>query len=274
MSTGLPAIDPREILRTGAMTDQDIGGRIREARERRGLSLSDAAASTKLSVNVLRAIEGNDFASLPEGMYRRAYLRTVAAEVGLDPNAVVAEYDELHRPVSTPPSVSTPDQWIEQPTPSRRGTLVAIAIFAIVMVGWFRAQPDDAPVTVPFAERGKEADVVRTSFNKDAVAVAADRGAIDARQVPATAIKIEIATTGPCWVTAESDGKRVEYRLVNAGERVVVQGERKIALRLGDAGAVTVSINDGPPQTPGAAGQVIAFDISADALTGPWQRAP
>jgi hypothetical protein len=53
-----------------------------------------------------------------------------------------------------------------------------------------------------------------------------------------------------------------------------VQGERKIALRLGDAGAVTVSINDGPPQTPGAAGQVIAFDISADALTGPWQRAP
>ena len=89
------------------MIDQDIGGRIRCAREHRGLSLSDAVTSTKLPIRVVRAIERNDFASLPAGMYRKAYLRTLAAAVGLDPNAVAAEFDASYQPCEIPPSESS-----------------------------------------------------------------------------------------------------------------------------------------------------------------------
>jgi transcriptional regulator with XRE-family HTH domain len=78
---------------TTAMTGTDIGGRVRDAREKRGLSLADTARMTRLSPSIVQAIERNDFASLPAGMYRKAYLRTVAAEVGLDPLAIAADYD-------------------------------------------------------------------------------------------------------------------------------------------------------------------------------------
>ena len=82
----------------------DIGGRLRRARERRGLSLHDAADQTKLSMKVLRAIERNDFDSLPPGMYRKAYIRTLAAEVGLDPTEIAAAYARRFEP----PGDSTP----------------------------------------------------------------------------------------------------------------------------------------------------------------------
>ena len=70
----------------------DIGGRLRSAREHRGMSLRDAAKQTKLSIAVLQAIERNDFARLPGGMFRKAYVRTLAVEVGLDPNELAAQY--------------------------------------------------------------------------------------------------------------------------------------------------------------------------------------
>src|SRR5687767_598429 len=76
----------------------DIGGGLRLARELKGLTLSDASERTKLSIWMLEAIERNDFESLPGGMYRKAYLRTLASELGLDPNRVAADYCEQFEP--------------------------------------------------------------------------------------------------------------------------------------------------------------------------------
>jgi hypothetical protein len=57
------------------------------------------------------------------------------------------------------------------------------------------------------------------------------------------ALRIELAATSWCWVAAESDGKRALYRLVKPGERVVLEGQNVISVRLGNAGSVTLSIN-------------------------------
>jgi cytoskeletal protein RodZ len=70
----------------------DMGSRIRQAREQRGLTLRDLANTTKISTSALHAIEHNDFARLPGGVFRRAYVRAVAAEVGLDADALTREY--------------------------------------------------------------------------------------------------------------------------------------------------------------------------------------
>ena len=78
----------------------DIGGRLRYARKQRGLSLHDAAGRTKLSISVLQALERNDFESLPRGIYRKGYLRSLAGEVGLDPTALAAEYDVREAPAT------------------------------------------------------------------------------------------------------------------------------------------------------------------------------
>lgn len=260
------------------MIDQDIGRRIRHAREHRGLTLSDAATSTKLSMNVLRAIEGNNFTSLPEGMYRKAYLRTLAAEVGLDPNEIAADYDALHQPLVIAPAVSSVDaatqhKWIEQLTPSPRGTIVTIACFATLTAAWFRLQPDSAVTPVRVDNRVDEPRIAPALLNSQTdVTNSEERSAgsrvATSRELPGAPLKIEVATTGWCWVDAESDGQRVLYGLVEPGQRILLEGHRSISLRLGDGGAVRLSINGGPARTPGTSGEVIALDVSPEGVDG------
>ena len=66
-------------------TAGDFGGRLREARERRGVTLRQIAAATKISVRVLEALERNDISLLPGGIFSRAFVRSYAIQVGLDP---------------------------------------------------------------------------------------------------------------------------------------------------------------------------------------------
>lgn len=70
----------------------DFGARLREARERRGLSLREIADATKISARSLEALERNDIARLPGGIFSRAFVRAYADHVGLDPEDTISEF--------------------------------------------------------------------------------------------------------------------------------------------------------------------------------------
>src|SRR5215467_9628877 len=70
----------------------DFGRKLREARERRGLSLRQIASATKISLLTLEALERNDVARLPGGIFSRAFVRSYALEVGLDPEETIREF--------------------------------------------------------------------------------------------------------------------------------------------------------------------------------------
>src|SRR5438067_10644777 len=70
----------------------DFGSRLREARERKGVSLRAIADATKISVAVLEALERNDVSRLPGGIFSRAFVRSYAIEVGLDPDTTIQEF--------------------------------------------------------------------------------------------------------------------------------------------------------------------------------------
>src|SRR5919108_1159120 len=70
----------------------DFGGKLRAARERRGVSLRQIANATKISVSVLEALERNDISRLPGGIFGRAFVRSYSVEVGLDPEQTIQEF--------------------------------------------------------------------------------------------------------------------------------------------------------------------------------------
>ena len=69
-----------------------FGDKLREARERRGLSLRQIATATKISMITLEALERNDIKRLPGGIFSRAFVRSYALEVGLDPEQAIEEF--------------------------------------------------------------------------------------------------------------------------------------------------------------------------------------
>jgi cytoskeleton protein RodZ len=108
-------------------TTDDIGARLRRAREQAGLSLRQIADTTKLSVRSLDALERNRIGQLPGGIYRRAMVRAYASEVGLDPEPTLRDFLALY-----PDEVPSASQVVEEPppAPSRRGLYTVVAFVA------------------------------------------------------------------------------------------------------------------------------------------------
>jgi cytoskeleton protein RodZ len=251
----------------------DVGGRLRIAREQRGLSLADVSQRTRLSIAVLQAIERNDFANLPGGMFRKAYVRTLSVEVGLDPNEMAAEYCAQFESPGEMPAVSTEaaleEKCLQQLTPSRRRSIITLAVFAVPAAAWFMFQPGRVSSRLPADHSANE--LPAAPVRGDALIIRAAEPSADAVKAIATAsesatvpLRIEMEASGWCWVAAESDGERVMYRLIEPGERLTLEGQQLISLRLGDAGAVTLSVNDGPQRSLGRDGEVAELEVTLD----------
>ena len=120
----------------------DFGTQLREAREGRGLSLQQVAASTKISVSVLEALERGDFPRLPGGIFSRAFVRSYAVEVGANPDEVVAKFvSELEAAAPAAAEAVRPDvteddiKFLER---QRRASLflrVGLIVLALALIG-------------------------------------------------------------------------------------------------------------------------------------------
>jgi Helix-turn-helix domain len=70
----------------------EIGHSLREARERQGLGYPEIELATKIRAKYIRALEEEDFTSIPGDAYIRGFLRTYAEYLGLDGDVYVDEY--------------------------------------------------------------------------------------------------------------------------------------------------------------------------------------
>jgi len=67
---------------------------LRNWRQRKGITLDAIAASTKLSVRLLDAIESGDFGKLPGGIYDTNYIRQYARAIAFDEAVLLAHYHQ------------------------------------------------------------------------------------------------------------------------------------------------------------------------------------
>jgi cytoskeleton protein RodZ len=68
-----------------------FGEHLRREREMRGVSLEEISAASKISIRFLQAIENEELAKLPGGIFTRSFVRTYARYLGLDEERVLAD---------------------------------------------------------------------------------------------------------------------------------------------------------------------------------------
>lgn len=118
-----------------------FGAALKAARERKGVSLSHIAQSTKISTSVLEGLEGGNLSRWPPGLFRRTYFRDYAKAVGVPVEPVMAEFLELftddepkggvpQQVASAEPPPSVPASAPSTLDPSNRRRILAAAIDA------------------------------------------------------------------------------------------------------------------------------------------------
>ncbi|MCB1183826.1 helix-turn-helix domain-containing protein, partial [bacterium] len=114
------------------------GRAIREAREGRGWSLADLSARTKIPPPVLTALEADEYHKVSGALYIKSFLRTCAAELGLDSEEILALYAGSSGSESSPKG--GPDMvWVEDQVQISRIGLpwrsIGLTGAALVLIG-------------------------------------------------------------------------------------------------------------------------------------------
>ena len=254
----------------------DVGLELRQARERRGITLQQISSTTKISLRVLQAIEAADESRLPAKVFTRSFVKTYATQVGLDPADTTRRYLEQFEPPPAPSQTSDtaresiPDTPVQQETPGRRvarvlqgrfGTasvllLTALTAVALVTKNYKQAKRNETPRAAPIVGA---AGLIPAAVHQQPTAVATSgttRGT--------DALHLAIAPIGPCWVRATVDGQPVLAKLFAAGDRVQVDAPSDVTLRVGDPAAFAFSINGAPARIPGAPGQPVTVRITKE----------
>src|SRR5882724_7476382 len=128
-------------------TTGGFGAKLRDARERRGVSLRQIANATKISVAALEALERNDFSRLPGGIFSRAFVRAYAIQVGLDPEQTVQEFlveyelNDNAAAEKAPPEVTADDRaFLERQRRAalwlRTGSVVLLLSLVAGLIAW------------------------------------------------------------------------------------------------------------------------------------------
>ena len=76
--------------------NESLGARLRRRREEQSIALSTIVEQTKIKLSWLEALERDDVSRWPTGIFGRAFVRAYAHAIGLQPDAVVREFLDLH----------------------------------------------------------------------------------------------------------------------------------------------------------------------------------
>src|SRR5262245_31946189 len=113
MATRLSDSSNMNPLDTSAATKANesaaLGALLRSSRERRGMSLQQIAAETRIPLRHLQALEGDDFKIVPAGIYRRAEIRAYARALHFDHDALAHLERELRATEPPPAPAVAPD---------------------------------------------------------------------------------------------------------------------------------------------------------------------
>jgi len=205
----------------------DFGSKLREARERKGVSLREIANATKISVRALEALERNDISHLPGGIFSRSFVRAYAAEAGLDPDETVDDFvrqfphDSVIAGHAASVHVDDSDDESNRRTARVVARLIAISVPVAALVLYFGVA------------------------NRRAASVEAERvpASAPASESIAAGIDVEVTALRACLLTAGVDGQPLVETRLEAGARQSFNAQTELALTVSDPSAIELVVN-------------------------------
>ena len=238
----------------------DPAARLRDARKAKGLSHRQLAEATKLTVRAIELLESDRIADLPEGIYRRSMVRSLAREVGLNPEQLLADFIAAH-----PDDLGSPGGAVivdTKPTSSFQKALAVVSGILPMAAGvlYFALPSDRAEVAViPPSAIERRAEPLRAEVMP--IGGFADVSMPVSRPVP---VVVTLTISSRCQLRVVADGTEIVGRVMQPGETVAIELGEELLLLGDNASAVQFSINGQAGRLLGEPGDVLSTRIGRD----------
>lgn len=237
----------------------DLGTTLRRTRRRRRISLAQAARDTRIAPRYITALEsGAPLDAFPAPMFARAFLREYARYLRIDAEPLL----QLLAPYEPPPMAPTLAVLSKAaPRPGVRGRVLALAGAAVLSVLIVVGSQD--PLAPPQAP-----DITDAAAPIPAIVTApgALDDADDIPRAPAGGVAVGVAqveTTGRSWLRVTVDGEVVFEGTAPAGWSRSFADAERIEMLVGNAAAVTLTVDGEAVGRLGRAGEVRRVLITA-----------
>ena len=247
----------------------NFGASFKKARESKGIPLDRIAAETRISSRFLQAIENEDFHVLPGGIFTRGFIRSYAERVGLDPEQAVADYEklsEVREPSEPVVTAGAPARKINrQLYPVAIGGLILLIVIFYIVTRDSGSPPETAslptaPVSQPVTPSTQPAPVPE-------VAVAAPEVAASAPAPSTDALALDVEAKETTWIKVMADGASVlPGEILEPGATRRFTAKTSIEIAIGNAGGLSLKLNNLPVKVIGQSGQVRKLVITAENL--------
>lgn len=241
----------------------ELGDLLRQARERKGVTLEQVEAATRIRLKFLDALERGDYASLPGEVYVRGFVRSYASFLGLDPQEALSHHTPTSEGASAPAEAPAASLVLVSMEPGRslRSVIVALAVVASILLVILAVQrqvwklfptplavkpaltstsepaPTDTQRPVPSATQAPTAEPTTEPAAEPSATTA------PSPSPSATAgVAVRLVVTGRSWLQVTVDDQIV-YSGVLMDVTREWSGRRQIGVRIGDASRVDVTVN-------------------------------
>ena len=237
----------------------NLGQSLAKARKDAGLSVDELAAKTNIRATLLKEFEANDFHNSGGDTYARGHLRTIARVINVDPEGFLTAFDEEHAHAKR----AIHDQLVENnatfalPEKSKI-TSKQLIIFSVIGIFSLFA------ITFTVNSLKQSASSPKPAVTKSATPSASP--SVSASETPAAnsyssgsgiSVKLE-ATNGSSWLfVSDAAGITLYSGRATQGQIFDFSSTESVNLRIGNAGAVKLTVNGKEVPPLGADGEVV-----------------
>jgi len=280
---------------TGGEVMKRLGEFLRGERQARGISLQQIAADTRISMKMLQAIEEGDGEQLPAPVLIKGFLRAYAQRIGLDPEDVIVEYQDLIEEVGARQEAIEKFHQRLHPKPSKKKFLalfLALGLLAGLVLLWSHASyVQRQPKTPAEGKSLSSVDVTQKSTRADLASEVNERQPSEdiTKIVEGTETESEIKSSQPSvqeatvesfprpfvlrvealertWLRIIIDGSREREYLLQPGEQLTWMVRSEAELLVGNAGGINLFLNDNPLKPLGERGKVVRLELPDPSL--------
>lgn len=267
-----------------------LGQYLRAERTKRGMSLEEVSARTRIRLVTLEALERDDYPALPAEVTVKGFLRAYARCLELDEKHVLTRYQEFAAeyfkpahgadPVAQSASISRQQTWQHRLTVVGLSAAALMVVISGVVALGPRAPSDHPtaisapikmplpPVVAPAPAPSAEPPLVEpppaappTSGQPSAVPAptAPPREAVKSQQ-------LALIATETSWVQVTIDDGETKEAILQPGDRLGWEAQQGFKLTVGNAGGVTVEFNGESLPPLGSSGKVRTLVLPRVAL--------
>lgn len=244
---------------TGIINMSGLGDMLREARERKNLTLDQAQKQTRINLTILKALEEGRCDNVLNATYVKSFLKKYAEFLGLDSNQAVNHYKKLHPetetvPVSKPQRSDMPSRNTAQAVIAVKAIVTVLAIAAvIVFIGGMVAAhfKKQAPLKTAAGVRARKlsasSDALKKSPQKNAGAKRETETLIP-KNVP---LKLLLKVNQAVLIKMRTDGNLLFERVLSKGTAEIFSAEKTINIYAAKGEAVELILNGKALGSPG-----------------------